>query len=108
MSSLRVPEIIGCRGKNPMIQYLPGRDYISSKSFMNSRKDDKRRSFQQLNLILSVGMVFPVSIVIGYGVGYMLDKWIGTTRQKIVFLLFGIAAGFVSFIRMVSQVGDGE
>ena len=44
---------------------------------MNSRKDGKRRSFQQLNLLLSVGMVFPVSIVIGYGIGYMLDKWLG-------------------------------
>ena len=75
---------------------------------MNSRKDDKRRSFQQLNLILSVGMVFPVSIVIGYGIGYMLDRWLGTSSLKIVFLLFGIAAGFVSFYRMVSQIGNGE
>ena len=75
---------------------------------MNSRKDDKRRSFQQLNLILSVGMVFPVSIVIGYAIGYFLDKWLGTTSLKIVFLLFGIAAGFVSFFRMISQIGNGE
>jgi F0F1-type ATP synthase assembly protein I len=75
---------------------------------MNSGKDDKRRSFQQLNLVLSVGMVFPVSIVIGYGMGYMLDKWLGTTSLKIVFLLFGIAAGFVSFVRIVSQVGKGD
>jgi ATP synthase protein I len=75
---------------------------------MNSRKDDKRRAFQQLNLILSVGMIFPVSIVIGYGIGYFLDRWIGTTWLKIVFLLFGIAAGFVSFVRMVSHIGDGK
>jgi len=75
---------------------------------MNSRKDDKRRSFQQLNLILSAGLIFPVSIVIGYGVGYMLDKWLGTSSLKIVFLLFGIAAGFVSFFRMISQIGSGE
>jgi F0F1-type ATP synthase assembly protein I len=75
---------------------------------MNSRKDDKRRSFRQLNLILSVGMIFPVSIVIGYGVGYLLDRWLGTSSLKIVFLLFGIAAGFVSFFRMISQIGNGE
>jgi ATP synthase protein I len=75
---------------------------------MNSRKDDKRRTFQQLNLILSVGMVFPVSIVIGYAIGYFLDKWLGTTWLKIVFLLFGVAAGFVSFFRMISQVGSDE
>jgi ATP synthase protein I len=75
---------------------------------MNSRKDDKRRSFRQLNLILSVGMIFPVSIVIGYAIGYFLDKWLGTSSLKIVFLLFGIAAGFVSFFRMISQIGNGE
>ena len=75
---------------------------------MNSRKDDKRRTFQQLNLILSVGMLFPVSIVIGYAIGYFLDKWLGTTWLKIVFLLFGVAAGFVSFFRMISQVGSDE
>jgi ATP synthase protein I len=75
---------------------------------MNSRKDDKRRTFQQLNLILSVGMVFPVSIVIGYAIGYFLDKWLGTTWLKIVFLLLGVAAGFVSFFRMISQVGSDE
>jgi ATP synthase protein I len=75
---------------------------------MNSRKDDKRRTFQQLNLILSVGMVFPVSIVIGYAIGYFLDKWLGTTWLKIVFLLFGVAAGFVGFFRMISQVGSDE
>ena len=75
---------------------------------MNSKKDDKRRSFQQLNLVLSVGMVFPVSILIGYGIGYLLDRWLGTHSLKIVFLLFGVAAGFVSFIRMVSQIGDGS
>jgi len=75
---------------------------------MNSRKDDKRRSFQQLNLILSAGLIFPVSIMIGYGIGYMLDKWLGTSSLKIVFLLFGIAAGFVGFFRMISQIGNSE
>jgi len=75
---------------------------------MNSKKDDKRRSFQQLNLIMSVGLIFPVSILIGYGIGYLLDRWLGTTSLKIVFLLLGVAAGFVNFVRMVSQIGDGS
>jgi len=75
---------------------------------MSSKKDDKQRSFQQLNLILSVGLIFPVSILIGYAMGYLLDRWLGTHSLKIIFLLFGVAAGFVNFVRMVSQIGDGE
>jgi F0F1-type ATP synthase assembly protein I len=70
---------------------------------MNSRKDEKKRLFQQMGL-LSAGLVFPVSIVIGYAIGYFLDRGLGTTFLKIVFLLFGIAAGFVSFYRTIVQV----
>ena len=69
---------------------------------MNSRKDDKRLRFQQLGL-LSAGLSFPVAIVIGYAMGYFLDRWLGTTFLKIVFLLLGIAAGFLSFYRAIVE-----
>ena len=68
---------------------------------MNSRKDDNRRPFRQLGPLFGAGMVFPVSIAIGYGMGYYLDRWLGTHFLYIVFLLFGIAAGFVSFFRTI-------
>jgi ATP synthase protein I len=74
---------------------------------MSSRKDDKRQRFQQLNL-LSAGLAFPVSIVIGYASGYYLDRWLGTSFLKIVFLLFGIAAGFVAFYRTIVDAEKGE
>ena len=70
---------------------------------MNSRKDDKRSRFRQLGL-LSAGLSFPIAIVIGYGMGYFLDQWLGTTFLKIVFLLFGVAGGFLSFYRTIIQI----
>jgi ATP synthase protein I len=70
---------------------------------MNSRKD-KREAYQQLGVLASAGMVFPVSIAIGYAMGYYLDRWLGTTFLTVVFLLFGIAAGFVSFFRAISKI----
>jgi ATP synthase protein I len=75
---------------------------------MNNRKGDKRVSFQQLSSLISIGMVFPISIVIGYGIGYYLDKWLGTMYLKVVFLLFGIASGFVSFFRSVADAEREE
>jgi F0F1-type ATP synthase assembly protein I len=69
---------------------------------MNNRKDDDLQSRQQLSSLLSAGMVFPVSLAIGYAFGYYLDRWLGTTYLKIVFLAFGIAAGFVSFFRAIA------
>jgi len=73
---------------------------------MNSPKDDNRRSYQQLSSLLSAGMVFPVSLAIGYAIGYFLDRFFGTKYLTIIFLLLGIAAGFVSFFRAVSAASD--
>ncbi len=70
---------------------------------MSSRKD-KRDVYQQLGAAMSAGMVFPVSIAIGYAMGYLLDRWLGTSWLSIVFLLFGIAAGFVSFFRTIDKI----
>lgn len=75
---------------------------------MNNRKGDKRVSFQQLSSLIGVGMVFPISIVIGYGIGYYMDRWLGTTYLKVVFLLFGIASGFVSFFRSIAAAEREE
>ena len=69
---------------------------------MNSGKDEKRGAMQQWGGLLSAGLVFPVSIAIGYFMGHYLDRWLGTTYLTIVFLLFGIVAGFVSFFRTIS------
>ena len=70
---------------------------------MSSRKE-KREMYQQLGALMSAGMVFPVSIAIGYGMGYSLDRWLGTSWLTIVFLLFGIAAGFLSFFRTIAKL----
>jgi len=70
---------------------------------MSSRKD-RGEAYRQLGALASAGLVFPVSIAIGYAMGYYLDRWLGTTRLTIVFLLFGIAAGFVSFFRTISKL----
>jgi ATP synthase protein I len=82
-------------------------EILATKTRMNNRKDDRPKAFKQLNL-LSAGLMFPVSIVIGYGMGYYLDRWLGTSFLKIIFLLLGIAAGFVSFFRTISQLGQDE
>lgn len=61
--------------------------------------------YQQLGDLLSVGIMFPVCIAIGYGMGSVLDNWIGTKLVfKIVFLLFGMAAGFVNLFRQVGKI----
>ena len=49
----------------------------------------------------------PTAVLVGYMIGYFLDKAFGTHFLYIVFLLIGIAAGFVELIREVQKdLGD--
>lgn len=41
----------------------------------------------------------PFLIVAGYGIGYALDSWLGTSYLKVVCLLAGIVAGFGQLVR---------
>ena len=52
----------------------------------------------------SLAFIIPVSAVVGYGIGYGLDKWLGTHYWHIVWLLLGIAAGMKELVRKV--MGD--
>jgi F0F1-type ATP synthase assembly protein I len=49
----------------------------------------------------SIAMALPGATFAGYIVGYELDKWMGTSYLKIVFLLLGIAGGFYELIRQL-------
>ena len=50
-----------------------------------------------------LAFVLPAATVVGYGIGYLLDRALGTHFLYIVFLLIGIAAGFLQIIRKVTR-----
>jgi F0F1-type ATP synthase assembly protein I len=51
----------------------------------------------------SLAFMLPLATFIGYALGYMLDKALGTHWIYIPGLLFGIAAGFVQLIRRLMR-----
>lgn len=52
---------------------------------------------------LSMAMLLPAATFAGYAVGYGLDHLFSTRFLRIVFLLFGIAAGFINLIRELGR-----
>jgi len=39
--------------------------------------------------------MFPASILVGFGIGYFLDKWLKTDPWlTVIFIIYGILAGF--------------
>ena len=51
----------------------------------------------------SLAFMLPASALIGYGLGYLLDKEFETTWLYIVGLILGIAAGLVQLVRQLMR-----
>jgi F0F1-type ATP synthase assembly protein I len=51
------------------------------------------------------GMIFilPAAVLVGFGIGYALDKLFHTGFLRIVFLLLGVAAGMIDLLRELSK-----
>ena len=51
------------------------------------------------------GMIFvlPAAVLVGFGIGYGLDKVFHTTFLRIVFLFLGVAAGVIDLFRELSK-----
>jgi F0F1-type ATP synthase assembly protein I len=51
----------------------------------------------------ALAFLLPSATFAGYICGHLLDRWLGTKFLTVVFLILGIAAGFVQFIRQVQK-----
>jgi F0F1-type ATP synthase assembly protein I len=63
-------------------------------------KDNLVREFGKY---YTLAFLLPVSILVGFGIGYLLDKAFGTGFLKIIFLFLGVAAGIIEVIRELSK-----
>ena len=61
-----------------------------------------RENIRLIGQLSTVGLSFVVAIVMGFGGGYLLDSWLGTSPW-LTFLGFfvGIAAGIVNVYRVM-------
>jgi F0F1-type ATP synthase assembly protein I len=64
--------------------------------------------YQQFGKYYGMAFLLPVSMAVGYGIGYMLDRAFGTSFLKVVFLLLGIASGIVELIRELAKDDGGK
>ncbi len=65
--------------------------------------------FRRIADVSSIGLAFPIAIVIGYFFGRWLDGVFGTSPWLMaIFSIFGIVAGFLNAIRTALRVGREE
>jgi len=66
-------------------------------------KHDQQNFLRLAGRYGSLAFLLPACVFVGYGIGYVIDRALGTHFFYIIFLLLGIAGGFVQMIRMVQE-----
>ena len=62
--------------------------------------------WRTLGQLSTLGIAMVAAVAIGLGIGYWLDRWLGTSPWlTMLFALFGIVAGFVNLVRDVRRYG---
>jgi ATP synthase protein I len=62
------------------------------------------QKMQTLGALSAVGIAFVLAVVIGFVIGYALDRWLGTRGVfTILFFFFGLAAGIVNVVRTAAS-----
>ena len=51
----------------------------------------------------ALALLLPASTFVGYAIGYYLDKAFHTQWLKILYLILGSVAGFITLIRQITQ-----
>lgn len=69
-------------------------------------RKNKRSGWAAAGKYMSLAFVLPSSVLVGYAIGYLIDKAFGTSFFYIIFLLIGIAAGFIELIREIQRDTD--
>jgi ATP synthase protein I len=67
--------------------------------------EGKKEVIKQIAYYSTLGLEMGLAVAVGVGIGYYLDKWLGTTPWLLIlFLFFGIVAGFRSLYRALKRL----
>ncbi len=63
----------------------------------------KDNTVKELGKYYSIAFLLPACVLVGFGIGYGLDKAFRDRVLRIIFLLLGVAAGIIEVVRELSK-----
>jgi len=66
-------------------------------------KDNDKSGIYAFGRYLSIGLMLPIATMVGYGIGYEIDKHLGTHYWAMVLMIAGTVGGFVQLIREITK-----
>jgi F0F1-type ATP synthase assembly protein I len=67
-------------------------------------KEDDKNVWAVVGRYTSLAVMLPAAAFVGYAIGYVIDRHFHTGKVfQLIFLLLGVAAGMIEFIRVVSR-----
>lgn len=73
----------------------------------NQPPPSDKSALAQIARYSEIGFIIPAAVLLGWGIGRLLDYWLHTHWIYIVGLVFGAIVGFVQMIRMAMRT-SGE
>ena len=59
----------------------------------------------QTESLIQIALVLPIALLIGWGFGALLDRWLHQTWITVVGLILGMIAGMLEAVRMALAAG---
>ena len=70
----------------------------------NERESEEQETTRKSGMAYVAGLSIFFSVLSFMGVGWLLDRWLGTSWLMLAGIVLGAIAGFYQFIRIISQI----
>jgi len=66
--------------------------------------DGEQEATRKSGMAYAAGLAIFFSVLSFMGVGWLLDRWLGTSWLMLAGIVLGAVVGFYEFIRIISQI----
>jgi len=65
---------------------------------------EQQESMRKGSMAYAAGLTIFISVLSFMGVGWALDRWLGTGWLMVAGIIFGAAVGLLQFVRIISRI----